>query len=151
LRKATKSVSIRDWQAPAVHALVVCHDAGGTIPPVIALAEALVERAHDVTVLSQPSVRRRAETLDVPTAVLLHSMWATYTDVWFADLWPVLGEPVNDTRGAFGLDAVDGWPGVFAGHDRLVSAVPSARRTKAKPSASPMRSTSCPRWRCAPS
>jgi UDP:flavonoid glycosyltransferase YjiC (YdhE family) len=170
-----------------VHALLVCHDAGGTIPPVIALVEALVAAGHEAPVLAQPSVQRRAEaagatfrafstlgdydhsrafeeqldligaaivgrevgddllaipadvvvvdanlagalaaaeTLDVPTAVLLHSMWATYTDVWFSALWPLLADAVNDTRGAFGLDAVAGWPGVFTGHDRLISAVP---------------------------
>jgi UDP:flavonoid glycosyltransferase YjiC (YdhE family) len=42
-------------------ALFVGHDAGGTIPPVLALAEAFVARGDDVVVLSQPSVRARAE------------------------------------------------------------------------------------------
>ena len=41
--------------------LFVSHDAGGTIPPVLALAEAFVARGDDVVVLSQPSVRTRAE------------------------------------------------------------------------------------------
>lgn len=167
--------------------LFVCHDAGGTVPPVIALAEALVRDEHDVVVLAQPSVRARTEsigatfqpfselgdyrqrasfddqldligtaivgrslgddalripadlvvvdanlagalaaveTLEVPTAVLLHSMYATYVDTWFADLWPLVGGAVNDVRRSFGLDAVDGWPAVFAAHDRLVSVVP---------------------------
>jgi UDP:flavonoid glycosyltransferase YjiC (YdhE family) len=66
-----------------------------------------------------------AETLDVPTAVLLHSVYATYTDVWFASLWPLLGAAICDTRRAFGLGMVDGWPEVFAGHDRLLAVVPS--------------------------
>ena len=42
------------------HVLVVCHDAGGNIPPVIALARSLVLRGHRVSILSQPSVGRRA-------------------------------------------------------------------------------------------
>ncbi len=42
-------------------ALFVSHDAGGTIPPVLALAEAFVARGDDVVVLSQPSVRTRVE------------------------------------------------------------------------------------------
>jgi UDP:flavonoid glycosyltransferase YjiC (YdhE family) len=188
-RKATKSVAERNWQAPVVHALLVCHDAGGTIPPMVALVEAFVARGDEVTVLSQPSVRSRAEaaggrfrafsalgdydhgrsfedqldligaaivgrevgddllaveadvvvvdanlagalaaaeTLSVPTAVLLHSMWATFTDVWFAELWPHLAAAVNETRNSYGLDGVDGWPEVFAAHDRLVSVVPPA-------------------------
>ena len=173
--------------------LLTLHDAGGTVPPVLALAEAAAGRGHEVTVLAQPSVRRRAEaagarvmtfsslpdydhrrsfddqleligaaivgravgddlvrvaadvaadavvvdanlagalaaaeTLAVPTTVLLHSMYATYTDVWFADLWPLLAGAVNDTRDGYGLDPVDGWPGAFAGHDRLLAAVPSS-------------------------
>ena len=163
------------------------------MPPALALAEAAVRRGHEVTVLAQPSVRRRAEsvgagvvtfaslpdydhrrsfddqldligaaivgravgddllgvaaevaadaivvdanlagalaaaeTLPVPTVVLLHSMYATYTDVWFADLWPLLASAVNETRAGYRLDAVDGWPAVFAGHDRLLAVVPSS-------------------------
>ena len=44
-------------------ALFVSHDAGGTIPPVLALAEAFVARGDEVVVLSQPSVRARAEAV----------------------------------------------------------------------------------------
>lgn len=170
--------------------VITCHDAGGTIPPVLALGEALVARGNDVTVLSQPSVQRRAEAagctfvafsslgdydrhktfeeqLDVtgaaivgrevgddlravgadadvvvvdanlagalaaaesmaqPSAVLLHSVYATYVDVWFAELWPLLGDAVNMTRAGFGLGPVDGWPGAFAAHDRVLSVVPA--------------------------
>lgn len=167
--------------------LLVCHDAGGTIPPVLALAEEAVEAGHDVTVLSQPSVRSRAEAagatfvpfssigdyardraledqLDVtgavivgrstgddvnaieadvlvvdanlagalaaaearpePSAVLLHSMYRTFVDVWFGELWGLLGPFVNETRAAFGRAPADDWTGVFAGHDRLLSVVP---------------------------
>src|SRR5437588_3064087 len=43
--------------------LLVCHDAGGTVPPVLALAESLLENGHDVSILSQPSVRGRAQEL----------------------------------------------------------------------------------------
>src|SRR3954465_4418486 len=41
--------------------LLVCHDAGGTVPPMLAIAEVLIRSGHDVFILSQPSVRRRAE------------------------------------------------------------------------------------------
>jgi UDP:flavonoid glycosyltransferase YjiC (YdhE family) len=41
--------------------VLTCHDAGGTVPPMLAIAEALVHRGHDVVLLSQPSVRERAE------------------------------------------------------------------------------------------
>jgi len=41
--------------------LFVSHDAGGTIPPMLAIAGAFVARDDDVFVLSQPSVRTRAE------------------------------------------------------------------------------------------
>jgi UDP:flavonoid glycosyltransferase YjiC (YdhE family) len=172
-------------------ALLVCHDAGGTVPPIIALAEALVGRGHEVVVLSQPSVRGRAEgagctflefsglpdyatnlaiedqidvalpavagravgddlvavaadrdvdlvvvdanlsgalaaaeTLATPSVVLLHSMYRTFVDTWFADLWPFIEQAVNDTRAAFDLAPASGWPAVFAGHDRLLSVVP---------------------------
>ena len=36
--------------------LLTCHDAGGTIPPVLAVAEALIARGNEVVILSQPSV-----------------------------------------------------------------------------------------------
>ena len=39
------------------------HDAGGTVPPFLALAEELLRRGHWVEVLSQPSVRARAERI----------------------------------------------------------------------------------------
>jgi UDP:flavonoid glycosyltransferase YjiC (YdhE family) len=40
--------------------LFVCHDAGGNVPPALALAESLVRTGHHAAVLSQPSVRDRA-------------------------------------------------------------------------------------------
>lgn len=67
-----------------------------------------------------------AETLDLPSAVLLHSVYRTYVDVWFGQLWPLLADLVNATRSRFGLDPADGWPAVFAGHDRLVAVVPAS-------------------------
>ena len=66
-----------------------------------------------------------AESLACTTAVLLHSLWATYVDVWFGQLWPFFSDALNATRSALGLRAVDGWGEVFAGHDRLIAAVPS--------------------------
>jgi UDP:flavonoid glycosyltransferase YjiC (YdhE family) len=172
--------------------LLTCHDAGGTIPPALALAEALIARGNEVVILSQPSVRRRAEAagctfvafsqigdyearrpledqldvvipavigktvgddllaavtrhraalvvvdanlagglaaaekLDKPSAVLLHSMYKTFVDTWFGDLWPLLEPGVNEMRAGFGLPAANGWPAVFAGHDRLLAVVPA--------------------------
>ena len=172
--------------------LLTCHDAGGTVPPVLAVAQALGDRGHDVVVLSQPSVRRHAEaigchfaafstvpdyergktieeqidiavpamtgkavgddllavarkhavdlvvvdgnlagclaaaeTLEQPSVVLLHSMYATYVDTWFAEIWPLLAPAINETRGGYGLASVDGWASVFAGHDRILSVVPA--------------------------
>ena len=172
------------------HLLFVSHDAGGTVPPVLALAAAAVRDGHAATVLSQPSVGDRAiavgaafvpfpalgdydrfvgfeaqlelvgraliadlltptlsslspppdvlvvdanlggslaaaERAGVATAVLLHSMYATFTDVWFAELWPLVSGGLNDTRASLGLGAADSWASVFAPHARLLSVVPS--------------------------
>lgn len=173
--------------------LLVSHDAGGTVPPMLALAEAFVARGHDVVWLGQPSIEQRAsaagcrfssfrdipdyesrvpiedqltvaapltvgaevgdqvlseaarhgsdlivvdanlvgaaaaaESVDQPSAVLLHSMYATFTDTWFADFWPFLAPGINDTRHRFGLGVCDGWADVFAGHERVISVVPAA-------------------------
>ncbi|MGH9049031.1 MAG: glycosyltransferase [Acidimicrobiia bacterium] len=172
--------------------LLTCHDAGGTVPPMLAIAEVLVRSGHEVSFLSQPSVKRRAEragcrffafsaipdyarrelleeqfaltvpvitgtsvgddvtalardrradlivvdanlggglaaaeALAQPSVVLLHSMYKTFVDTWFADLWPLLGSAINQTRHAYGLAAVDDWPAAFASHDRLFAVVPS--------------------------
>ncbi len=43
--------------------LLTCHDAGGTVPPMLAIAEALHDAGHRVVILSQPSVRARAEAV----------------------------------------------------------------------------------------
>ena len=171
--------------------VLVGHDAGGTIPPMLAVASALADRGADVTVLSQPSVEARAtaagcgfvafsevgdydrrrtledqleRTLpalvgastgddlqrladahrpdvvvvdanlagalaaseamtDVPSVVLLHSMYRTYVDLWLGEIWPVLADLVNETRAAFGLDAVGGWGDQFARHAGSLSVV----------------------------
>ncbi len=39
--------------------VLVCHDAGGTVPPMLALAGALIRAGATVTLLSQPSVEAR--------------------------------------------------------------------------------------------
>lgn len=173
--------------------LFTSHDAGGTVPPMLALAEAYVGRGDAVVVLSQRSVRTRAEAagctfvafsdlpdyaprraiedqldlslrattartigddviaaakehsidllvvdanlagalaaaehLDRPSAVLLHSMFTTFVTSWFADYWAFLEPAINETRNAFGLEPAHDWPGVFAGHDRLLAVVPQA-------------------------
>ena len=172
--------------------LLTGHDAGGTVPPMLAVGEELVRRGHEVSVLSQPSVQARAEragctftafssipdyarrksledqlevtipvitgraigddltalaherkadllvvdanlggglaaaeALAQPSVVLLHSMYKTFVDIWFADFWPLIEPIVNQTRSTYGLAGADGWPAVFAGHDLLLSVVPS--------------------------
>ena len=172
--------------------LFVGHDAGGTVPPVLALARALGDRGHEVVVLNQPSVEARAEaagcrfeafstvpdyerdvpleeqlavtvpvlsgrevgddllrlvreqradlvvvdanlagalaaaeTVPVPSVVLLHSMYATFVRTWFADIWPLLAPIIDGTRAAYGLAPGGSWAGLFAAHDRLLSVVPA--------------------------
>ena len=51
-------------------------------------------------------------------------MYATFTHVWMAELWPLLAPIVNDTRAHFGLAGADSWAEVFARHDRILSVVP---------------------------
>jgi UDP:flavonoid glycosyltransferase YjiC (YdhE family) len=66
-----------------------------------------------------------AENLDRPSVVLLHSMYKTFVDTWFGDLWSLLEPAINETRAGYGLGAVHSWPAVFASHERLLSVVPS--------------------------
>jgi UDP:flavonoid glycosyltransferase YjiC (YdhE family) len=173
--------------------LLCCHDAGGTVPPMLAIATELVARGHDVVWISQPSVERRAsaagcrfmrfdglgdydatrsieeqpelamalmtgtavgdqvidvcgteridavvidcnlasvaaatESLGLPSAVILHSMYRTYVDVWLGEWWPVFAPSIDAARARYGLRPADGWTDVFAGHDRLISAVPES-------------------------
>jgi UDP:flavonoid glycosyltransferase YjiC (YdhE family) len=171
--------------------VLALHDAGGTVPPMLAIAEALVAREHAVTVLGQTSVGIRAQeagcefiafngpdyATDRPleqqleavlavmagrgpgddllsviagtgaevvlldcnlagaaaaaeasgcrSAILLHSLYKTYVDTWFGEIWPYLAPAINDTRAAFGLDARESWTEVFVPHDRLYAAVPA--------------------------
>ena len=65
-----------------------------------------------------------AEALDRPSAVLLHSMYAAFTDTWLADTWPLLAPVINNTRQRFGLGPSSSWADVFAGHQRIISVVP---------------------------
>jgi UDP:flavonoid glycosyltransferase YjiC (YdhE family) len=65
-----------------------------------------------------------AEALGLPSAILLHSVYATYVDTWFGDLWPLLESGVNGTREHFGVAPVDGWPAMFERHERVLSVVP---------------------------
>jgi UDP:flavonoid glycosyltransferase YjiC (YdhE family) len=173
--------------------VLVCHDAGGTVPPMLALASALIGEGAAVTVLSQPSVQARAvgagcsfvafseldsydrtraleqqlerslpamvgasvgtdllrvahdlrpaavvvdanltgalaaaESLGVLSVVLLHSMYKTFVDVWFGELWAALDVPINETRERFGVPAVSGWREMFARHTAAMSVVTSS-------------------------
>jgi UDP:flavonoid glycosyltransferase YjiC (YdhE family) len=168
----------------------VCHDAGGTVPPVLALTQSLVARGANVTILGQPSVERRAlaagagfvrfsehddydrtrsieqqlerslpvlagastghdlralaeefrpdlvvvdanltgalaaaEGFDVPSVVLLHSMYRTFVDVWLGEVWPLLETPINTTRQELGVDGVDSWRAMFVRHSAAMSVV----------------------------
>ena len=40
--------------------VLALHDAGGTVPPMLAIGEALVAKKHEVTVLGQPGIEPRA-------------------------------------------------------------------------------------------
>ena len=53
-------------------------------------------------------------------------MYTTFVTSWFADYWSFLEPAINETRDAFGLAPAHDWPGVFAGHDRLLAVVPQA-------------------------
>lgn len=175
------------------HVLFVCHDAGGTIPPVLAVARALVALGARVSILSQPSVRERAEqgacqffafsrlddyardeaiesqlslsvpaltgadvgddtirtlhqeradvvvvdpnltgalaaaeSLDIPSVVLLHSIYQTFVDSWFGELWQFLAEPINATRSHFGVAPANSWASLFENHDLIISPVPAS-------------------------
>ena len=170
--------------------VLALHDAGGTVPPMLAIAEALTGRGHAVTVLSQPCVEHRArragcdfvafslpdyatdrpiedqidvalpmmtgrgpgeellrtiertgagavvvdanlagvaaaaEAADCRSAILFHSLYETYVDTWFGELWPFLAPAINETRTAFGLAERASWTEVFEPHDRLYAVVP---------------------------
>jgi MGT family glycosyltransferase len=172
--------------------LFVCHDAGGTVPPVLAVTAELVDRGHAVAILSQPSVETRAravgcsvfrfsetpdyrrdveleqqleltlpalvgpttgidllaastdfgadvvvvdpnlsgalaaaESVAAPSAVLLHSLFKTFVDVWFGELWALLAEPVNATRDQFGVEGAASWADMLVRHELIVSPVPA--------------------------
>ena len=90
------------------------------------LVAAVTEHSSDLVIVDAnlAGCAAAAEALDQPSAVLLHSMYATFTDTWFAELWPFLGPVINETRKGFGLNPCASWADVFAGHDRIISAVP---------------------------
>ena len=178
--------------AGAVQVVLALHDAGGTVPPMVAVAQALVRRGHHVSVLSQPSVPRAApaagcafvplsvpdydhdrpiedqlelagelitgrgpgddllrvvedvaadvvlvdanlagvaaaaEVAACPSAVLFHSLYATYVDVWFGELWPYLAPAIDETRATYGLASATSWADVFGPHQRRFVVVPEA-------------------------
>jgi UDP:flavonoid glycosyltransferase YjiC (YdhE family) len=172
------------------HILLALHDAGGTVPPMVAIGQALVARGHRVTVLGQPSVERpavaagcefrrfsapdyetdrpieeqiepvmelmaglqpgtelleaiedtgagavvvdanlagvaaAAESSPIPSAVLFHSMFATYVDTWFGDVWPFVQPAINGARSAYDLPEAETWLDVFLPHQRRYAVVP---------------------------
>ena len=58
--------------------------------------------------------------------MLLHSLYKTFTEAWFAQFWPFMGAAINQTRQSFGLAEAGSWPELFSAHTRLLSVVPSA-------------------------
>lgn len=67
-----------------------------------------------------------AEALSTPSAVLLHSMYATFVEIWLVETWPSLAPFINETREHFGLSACGSWGELLAAHDRLIAVVPEA-------------------------
>jgi UDP:flavonoid glycosyltransferase YjiC (YdhE family) len=128
--------------------LLVCHDAGGTVPPMLALEEQL-ERSlpaivgasvgDDLLRVAQElrpaavvidanlsGALAAAERLQLPSVVMLHSMYKTFVDVWFGELWPLLVTPINETRVRFGVSEVRGWNEIFSRHTAAMSVVTSS-------------------------
>jgi MGT family glycosyltransferase len=99
------------------------------------------EIGADVVVIDPnlAGVLAAAEAADRPSAVLLHSMFATFVDVWFADLWPLLGTEINHTREQLGVPAADSWADLFAHHDLVLSPVPEQFNPKPIESTAPVR------------
>lgn len=64
-----------------------------------------------------------AEKLGRPSVMLLHSMYKTRVDTWFAELWPLLAGVVNATRSSYGLDEASSWTDLLSRH-RMYSVVP---------------------------
>src|SRR5262245_32400758 len=64
------------------------------------------------------------EAAGCPSAILLHSLYKTYVDIWFGELWPFLAPAINETRAAFGLADCGSWTEIFLPHDRLYAVVP---------------------------
>ena len=184
--------------------LLALHDAGGTVPPMMAIAQALVARGHTVTALGQPSVERparragcdfvaftapdyetdrpieeqletamelmagktpgdellrtieatgaevvvvdanlagvaaAAESSPCRSAVLFHSLYATYVDTWFGDLWPFVSPAINETRAAYGLQAAESWNEVFSPHHRRYAVVPAVFEAATSPEPPPI-------------
>lgn len=179
--------------------LLVSQNGGGTVPPMLALAQSLVARGHDVTVLGQLSIRQRAmaagghfvpfttlpdyeidkviedqlqlamqviagngagddllataeehrsdvvvidctlagasaaaEKLGRPSVMLLHSMYKTRVDTWFAELWPLLAGVVNATRSSYGLDEASSWTDILATRPDVLGSPKDFRCTSRK-------------------
>lgn len=103
-----------------------------TIPVLVeaSVGNDLVNAAHNTeadVVVVDPNLSgaiAAAETLDVPSAVLLHSLFRTFVDLWFGELWSLLAEPINATRRSFKVDEAASWAETLARHDLIISPVP---------------------------
>src|SRR2546430_14234111 len=86
--------------------LLTCHDAGGTVPPMLALAQALGDRGHQLVMLSQPSVRERAEAAGCHftafSAVSPHQGGKTIEEAVATAVPVITGERVGGRRPAVG-------------------------------------------------
>lgn len=109
-------------QLPAVMALIAFKEAGEQLT-----REASGARSDLIVVDGNlAGCLAAAEALSKPSAVLLHSMYATFVEIWLVETWPSLAPFINDTREHFGLSACGSWGELLAAHDRLVAVVPEA-------------------------
>lgn len=109
-------------QLPAVMALIAFKEAGEQLT-----REAVGARSDLIVVDGNlAGCLAAAEALSTPSAVLLHSMYATFVEIWLVETWPSLAPFINETREHFGLSACGSWGELLAAHDRLIAVVPEA-------------------------
>ena len=66
-----------------------------------------------------------ANSVGCPSVVLLHSLYQTFVDTWFGELWQFLADPINATRRHFGVEPATSWASLFDDHELIISPVPA--------------------------